>query len=228
MKTYGQFCPVAKASEIFAERWTPLIIRELLMGSRKFSELEIGMAHIPRSLLTKRLRTLEDAGIVIRKTEGNSKRAEYHLTEAGADLLGVVKGLGDWGQKWVNHIIGAEDVAPALLMWDMHRRVNLDLLPPERVVIQMTFHGAAKGDYWLVLERPEPSVCYRDPGLEVDLFINADTIAIHKVWMGMTSLAGCIDDGQIEIDGLSSYVKAFPDWFKLSIFADIKQAVISA
>ena len=209
MKTYGQFCPVAKAAEIFAERWTPLIIRELLMGSRKFSELEIGMAHIPRSLLTKRLRTLEDAGVVVRMSEGNSKRAEYHLTEAGADLFDVVKRLGDWGQKWINHIIGAEDVDPALLMWDMHRRVNLDLLPPKRVVIQMTFHGAAKGDYWLVLERPEPSVCYRDPGLEVDLFINADTVAVHKVWMGMTSLAGCIDDGLIKIDGLSSHVKAF-------------------
>ena len=95
MKTYGQFCPVAKAAEIFAERWTPLIIRELLMGSRKFSELEIGMAHIPRSLLTQRLRTLEDAGLLIRETVGSRKRPEYHLTEAGADLFDVVKGLGD-------------------------------------------------------------------------------------------------------------------------------------
>ena len=199
MKTYGQFCPVAKAAEIFAERWTPLIIRKMLMGSKKFSELEIGMAHIPRSLLTQRLRKLEDAGVVVRKTEGSSKRAEYHLTEAGADLL----------------------------IWDMHCRVNLDVLPPERVVIQVTFHGAAKGDYWLVLERPEPSVCMRNPGLEVDLFINADTVAFHKVWMGMTSLAICIEDGLIDLGGLTSHVNAFPDWFKLSIFSDIEQAVIS-
>jgi DNA-binding HxlR family transcriptional regulator len=99
MKTYGQFCPAAKAAEIFAERWTPLIIRELLMGSEKFGELEIGMAHIPRSLLTQRLRSLEDAGVLTRKIEGNNKRAEYHLTEAGAELMDVVKGLGDKGQK---------------------------------------------------------------------------------------------------------------------------------
>jgi DNA-binding HxlR family transcriptional regulator len=227
MKTYGQFCPVAKAAEIFAERWTPLIIRKMLMGSKKFSELESGMAHIPRSLLTQRLRKLEDAGVVVRKTEGSSKRAEYHLTEAGADLFDVVKGLGDWGHKWVNHDIGVQDVDPALLMWDMHCRVNLDVLPPERVVIQVTFHGAAKGDYWLVLERPEPSVCMRNPGLEVDLFINADTVAFHKVWMGMTSLAICIEDGLIDLGGLTSHVNAFPDWFKLSIFSDIEQAVIS-
>jgi len=99
MKTYGQFCPVAKAAEIFAERWTPLIIRELLMGSKKFGELEIGMAHIPRSLLTQHLRSFEDAGVLTRKIEGNNKRAEYHLTEAGAELMDVVKGLGDKGQK---------------------------------------------------------------------------------------------------------------------------------
>jgi DNA-binding HxlR family transcriptional regulator len=228
MKTYSQFCPVAKAAEIFAERWTPLIIREMLMGSKKFSELEIGMAHIPRSLLTQRLRKLEDAGVVVRKTEGTGKRAEYHLTEAGADLFDVVKGLGDWGQKWVNHDISVRDVDPALLVWDMHRRVNLDVLPPERVVIQITFRGAAKGDYWLVLERPEPSVCMLNPGLEVDLFINADTVALHKVWMGMAPLAVCIEDGLIDLDGLISHVKAFPDWFKLSLFSDVKPATVSS
>ena len=124
MKTYGQFCPVAKAAEIFAERWTPLIIREMLMGSKKFSELEIGMAHIPRSLLTQRLRRLEDAGVVVRKTEGSSKRAEYHLTEAGAELMGVIKGLGDWGQKWVNHEITEDDVDPRLLTWDCKHGQN--------------------------------------------------------------------------------------------------------
>ena len=148
-------------------------------------------------------------------------------TEAGAARLGGLNGRGVWGKKWVNHIIGDEDVDPALLMWDMHRRVNLDLLPPERVVIQMTFHGAAKGDYWLVLERPEPSVCYRDPGLEVDLFINAYTVAVHKVWMGMTSLEECIDDGLIKIDGLSFHVEAFPAWFKPSLFAELNLGVIT-
>lgn len=227
MKTYGQFCPVSKAAEIFAERWTPLIIRDLLMGPKKFSELEIGMAHIPRSLLTQRLRSLEDAGVLKRKTEGSSKRAIYHLTEAGADLFDVVKGLGDWGQKWVNHDIKAEDVDPHLLMWDMHRRVNVDLLPPERVVVQLTFHGAATGDFWLVLERPEPPICIHDPGLDVDLFVNTDTIPIHKFWMGMVPLADCLDEGLIELDGLTAHVDAFPGWFKLSDFADVKPTVMS-
>ncbi|PKB71007.1 MAG: hypothetical protein BZY87_07920 [SAR202 cluster bacterium Io17-Chloro-G6] len=227
MKTYGQFCPVAKASEIFAERWTPLIIWELLMGSGKFSELEIGMAHIPRSLLTQRLRSLEDVGVLTRTMVGNGKRAEYQLTEAGFDLFEVVRGLGEWGQKWVNHNIGVDDVDPALLVWDMHRRVNTELLPEERVVVQIDFRGAGNGTYWLLLERPEPSVCMQDLGFDVDLFVNADTIAMHKVWMGMASLADCVDDGRIELDGLTAHVDAFPGWFKLSIFSDVRPAGIS-
>lgn len=185
------------------------------------------MPRISRSLLTQRLRTLEDAGVVTRKTNGKSKRAEYHLTEAGADLLEVVTGLGEWGQKWVNHDIGLENVGPTLLVWDMHRRVNIELLPEERVVVQLDFHGAAKGTYWLVLERPEPSVCMWDPGFEIDLFVSADTIAIHRVWMGMTSFASCVDDGLIELDGLAAYVKAFPGWFKLSVFSDVERVVRS-
>ena len=222
MKSYGQFCPVAKASEIFAERWTPLIIRELLMGSRKFSELEIGLPKIPRSLLTKRLRTLESVGVLERKADGNSKRAGYHLTAAGMDLFGVIRGLGEWGQKWVNHDIGQDEVDPALLVWDMHRRVEVDLLPTDRVVVQMTFSGARTGDYWLILERPEPSACMQDPGFDVDVFVVADTVAIHKAWMGMASFDEYVEEGLIELFGLTSHVNAFPTWFKFSVFAGVE------
>jgi len=222
MKSYGQFCPVAKASEIFAERWTPLIIRELLMGSQKFSELEIGLPKIPRSLLTKRLRTLESVGVLERKADGNSKRAGYHLTAAGMDLFGVIRGLGEWGQKWVNHDIGQDEVDPALLVWDMHRRVEVDLLPTDRVVVQMTFSGARTGDYWLILERPEPSACMQDPGFDVDVFVVADTVAIHKAWMGMASFDEYVEEGLIELFGLTSHVKAFPAWFKFSVFAGVE------
>ena len=222
MKSYGQFCPVAKASEIFAQRWTPLIIRELLMGSRKFSELEIGVPHIPRSLLTQRLRSLESVGVLERKADGNSKRAGYHLTAAGMDLFGVIRGLGEWGQKWVNHDIGQDEVDPAYLVWDMHRRVEVDLLPPDRVVVQMTFSGARTGDYWLILERPEPSACMQDPGFDVDVFVVADTVAIHKAWMGMASFDEYVEEGLIELFGLASHVNAFPTWFKFSVFAGVE------
>ncbi len=143
-------------------------------------------------------------------------------------MIDVVKGLGDWGQKWVDHDITADDVDPKLLVWNMHRRVNVDLLLPERVVVQLTFYGAYKGDFWLVLERPEPSVCMNNPGFDVDVFVTTDTIAIHKVWMGIESLAECLDDGRIESDGLTAHVDAFLRWLKLSDFAGVKPAGISA
>ena len=181
---------------------------------------EYWMPRIPRFLVTERLRTLEDAGVVMRKSVGTGKRAEYHLTKAGSDLLGVVIKLGDWGQKWVNHDIGIEDVDPTLLVWDIHRRVNIELLPKERVVVQLDFQGASPGTYCLVLEHP-------DPGFDVDLFVAVDTIAIHQVWMGMTSIAECVENGQIELNGLTAHVLAFPSWFKFSVFSGVKRMIHS-
>ncbi len=222
MRTYGQFCPIAKASEILAERWTLLIVRELLLGSHRFNELEWGLPHIPRSLLTQRLRALEDAGVLERKADSGGKRREYHLTTAGLELFEIIKAIGDWGQKWVNHNIGPGDVDPKLLVWDMHRRLDLEQLPDHRVVVQLDFHGAAKGVYWLVVERPDPSVCQTDPGFDLDLFVSVDTIALHRVWMGQTTIYEAIDDGLVEFDGLPELARAFPKWLQLSFFAGVQ------
>jgi DNA-binding HxlR family transcriptional regulator len=224
MRTYGQFCPIAKSSEILAERWTLLIVRELLLGSHRFNELEWGLPHIPRSLLTQRLRSLEDAGVLERRADAGGKRREYHLTTAGLELFEIVKGIGDWGQKWVNHNIGHGDVDPKLLVWDMHRRLDLEAIPDHRVVIQLDFHGAARGIFWLVVQRPETSVCQTDPGFDVDLFVSADTIALHRVWMGHTTIHEAIDEGLVEIDGLPELARAFPKWLQLSFFAGVQPA----
>ncbi|HEY7065786.1 MAG TPA: helix-turn-helix domain-containing protein [Chloroflexota bacterium] len=224
MRTYAGFCPVAKAAEIIAERWTPLIIRELLMGSHRFHELEVGVPGIPHSLLVQRLRALERAGIVERRTDGGGKRVEYWLTPGGQELFAVVRTLGEWGQRWVNHDIGPEDTAPQLLIWDMHRRIHLDRLPERRVVVQVEFRGVRPGTYWLVLERPEPSVCMKDPEFDVDLFVTADTVALHRVWMGRLTLADAMRQGLVEIDGPRDLVRAFPGWLALSLFAPVPPA----
>lgn len=221
MRSYGQFCPVAKASEIFAERWTPLILRELLVGSHRFSELEQGLPGIPRSLLVQRLRTLESVGVLERRAKGG-KRVEYHLTEAGQELFDIVKGLGDWGQRWANFEIRPEEVDPALLMWDMHRRIHVDRLPDRRVVARFDFKGAGRGRFWLVLERPEPSVCLTDPGFEVDLYVTADAMALHRVWMGHARLADALRSDLVRIEGPSELARAFPEWLALSTFAEIR------
>jgi DNA-binding HxlR family transcriptional regulator len=225
MKDYGQFCPIAKASEVFAQRWTPLILRELLMGSERFNALERGLPRISRSMLLRRLRSLEDHGLLRRTIDRSLGVPLYQLTDAGLELFDVVKGLGDWGQKWVNHDIEPQDLDPELLLWDMHRRIKIDLLPEKRVVAQIDMRGSHQGRYWLVFERPQPSVCYQDPELEVDVVIDADTLTLHRVWMGRDDFVSAIRRGSIELDGPRDIVRALPSWFELSLFASIPSAV---
>lgn len=224
VKTYGGFCPVAKAAEVVAERWTPLIIRELITGSHRFHEFERGLPGIPHSLLVERLRSLERAGVIERRVAKDARRPEYYLTAAGQELSGIIMSLGEWGQRWVNQTIGPNDVDPKLLMWDMHRRIHLDRLPEHRVVVQFDFQGLKQQSIWLVLERPEPSVCFQDPGFEVDLWVTADTVVLHNVWMGRRLLIDAIEEGRIEIFGPSDLTRSFPSWLALNTFAHVAPA----
>jgi DNA-binding HxlR family transcriptional regulator len=215
---------VAKAAEIFAERWTPLILRELLLGSHRFSELERGLPRISRSLLSQRLRFLESVGLVERRAERGSRAPEYYLTEAGQDLYDVVIRLGEWSYRWFNPLLSEEDLDPQLLMWDMHRRLNHDRLPTRRVVVQFDFSGAVRGSYWMLLEPGEPSVCWEPPGFDVDLVVRADTLAMHRVWLGQQSFADALAKRQIELEGPRELTRAFPEWLALSYFASMSRA----
>jgi DNA-binding HxlR family transcriptional regulator len=220
MRGYGQFCPVAIASEVFAERWTPLVVRELFCGSRRFNELAHGLPRIPRSVLVQRLRTLEATGVVERRVDAVGRGVEYHLTPAGVELGDVVLRLGDWGQRWANVDLGAHHLDPDLLMWDMHRRLDTERLPERRVVVQIDLTGAHEKSYWLVLERPMASICWTDPFFEVDLRVRADTMTLHRVWVGQLEMAAALRGGQIELEGPADLRQAFPEWLKLSVFVE--------
>lgn len=220
MRGYGQFCPIAIASEVFAERWTPLVVRELYCGSRRFNELLNGLPRIPRSVLVQRLRALEGAGVVERRTDSSGRGVEYHLTPAGTELGEIVLELGDWGKRWGNVEVGTHNLDPDLLLWDMHRRLDGDRLPDRRTVVQIDLTGAHRKSYWLVLERPTASVCWSDPGFEVDLIVTADSLTLHRVWMGQADLATAIRNQQIELDGPPDLRQGFPTWLKLSLFTE--------
>lgn len=224
MTKYGQFCPVAKAAEVFAERWTPLIVRELVCGSHRFNELESGLPNISRSLLAQRLRSLEHVGVIERRPTADGRAWGYHLTEAGAELASIVVALGEWGQRWVNSELRPSDLDLDLVMWDLHRRLNWDKLPSRRTVVRFDFSGAQSRAYWLVLEHGEASVCRGDPGFDVDLDVTADTAAFHSVWIGHAQLTDAIREGLIRIDGPSDLVRAFPSWLSYSVFAHIRPA----
>lgn len=220
MRGYGEFCPISIASEIFAERWTPLVVRELFCGSHRFNELLNGLPRIPRSILVQRLRTLEESGVIERRVDARGRGVEYHLTPAGEELGDIVLRLGDWGKRWAATPIKPQNLNPDLLIWDIHRRLDSERMPERRVVVELGLTGANRKDYWLVMERPAVSVCWTDPGFEVDLWVQADSLALHRVWLGQLDLAQALRQELIVLAGADDLCRAFPDWLKLSVFTE--------
>ena len=228
MKGYGQFCPVAKAAEVFAERWTPLVLRELVCGSHRFSDLHRGVPLMSRTLLAQRLRQLEDAGIIQSAAKTKGRGQEYFLTPAGEEFRTLIEGLGEWGQRWARSQIHADDLDPGLLMWDIHRRVNVERLPAHRVVVLFDFRGVPKHwrnvrYFWLILQRSDVDLCLKPPGYEVDLEVDADLAALTKVWMGDMRLVEATRSGLVRLKGPTALVRAFPGWLALSEFADVER-----
>ncbi|MEX2540005.1 MAG: helix-turn-helix domain-containing protein [Actinomycetota bacterium] len=230
MSRYGQYCPVAKAAEVLAERWTPLVVRELMCGSSTFNDLKRGVPLMSRTLLSKRLRELERAGVVERRpTTGRSSHG-YHLTPAGEELRPIVMGLGEWGQRWVRAEVTREDLDPTLVMWDMRRGVAMDRVPDRRTVVHFVFTDVPKTAprrTWLVIDRPEVDVCYKDPGYEVDLIVTTPLRRLIEVWMGDFSFGESMRDGSIVIDGPRQLAAKFPTWLRLSPFAQVERSVVS-
>ena len=220
MKTvYGQFCPVAVASEVFAERWTPLILRELFLGSRRFNEIQRGVPRISRALLVKRLRQLAVHGVI------TSVGGEYHLTEAGQELGEVVAHLGRWGQRWSSPV-RRDTLDARVLTWDMRRRIAVNRLPDRRIVMQFDFRGLpaahrAPRTYWFVMDRPDVDLCIIEPGFEVDLFVNADLAAFARVWLGEIPIRSAIRNGAVSLTGERQAVRDFPSWLLLSTLAEV-------
>lgn len=233
MRGYGQFCPVAKAAEIVAERWTPLVLRELLCGSRRFSDLHRGVPLMSPTLLAQRLEQLEDAGIVRSVPRPHGRGREYELSAAGEELRPLIDRLGEWGQRWARAQIDRGDLDAGLLMWDIHRRVNVDALPPERVVVRFDFRGApatmrCPRTWWLVLARAEVDLCLKDPGFSVDVVVTADLRTLTRVWMGDVPMAAALRAGSIRLEGPPFLTRAFPTWLRLSSFAPVVRVVPTA
>ena len=228
MRGYGQFCPVAVASEVFAERWTPLILREMFCGSRRFNDLRRGMPLISRTLLAQRLQTLEDTGVIESIPLKTGRGREYRLTPAGEEFRAVIDLLGGWGQRWIHGRLSVENLDPGLLMWDIHRRIAVDRLPAERVVVRFDFRGVPAGyrgarTLWLVLQRPDVDLCVRDPGFESDLIVAADLKAMTKVWLGDLGFSEALRSHAVVVNGPSKWARAFPGWLLLSGFAGVER-----
>jgi len=219
MRGYGQFCPVALASEVFAERWTPLILRELLAGARRFVDLHRGVPRISRNLLSMRLSALQHAGIIERKAGANGRGCEYHLTTAGHEFRSVIDALGSWGYKWCTHDLRDEQIDPDHLMWILRRLVQIENLPERRVVVSFRFRQKPKCRFWLVLNRPEVDLCLLDPGFDVDLEVLAEVNALAQICLGHLSVSDAVRHGGLSLSGSRHYCKALSGWLGVSRFA---------
>jgi DNA-binding HxlR family transcriptional regulator len=222
MKGYGQFCPVAKGAEVFAERWTPLVIRELLNGSIHFNELHRGVPLMSRTLLSTRLKQLEEIGVLKRKR--GAQGPEYHLTAAGREFAPMVRLLGEWGQRWFPSKFGSDELDVNLLMWDMHRSVKPEAFPPGRVNVEIEISDLPeqKRRWWLVGDGTEVELCLANPGFEVNLFVTTDLKTLTQVWMGDLPVRSAIAQDRISLDGSRTLRLCFERWLGLSHFADIK------
>lgn len=215
MSKYGQYCPVAKSLEILGDRWTLLIIRDLLTGVGHFNELERGLPGISRALLASRLQQLQRAGVIEKRLNGSGRQTTaYQLTQAGRELSGVIGALWVWGEAWAFADPTADELDPVLLMWWLRRRAEMDRLPARRVVAQFDFHhGARSVSFWLILARADVTLCLTDPGYEVQVLVTADLASFYKVWGGRLSYREALASGSVRVDGLPSLVRAFPHWF---------------
>lgn len=219
MSSYGQFCPVAKAMEVLDERWTLLVVRELLLGSRHFNALRRGVPKMSPALLSKRLRSLERAGIVTRS--GSGGRTSYTLTERGRELEPIVNALGLWGLRWIGDL-GEEDLDPHLLLWDMKRTLPVDAWPRARTVVAFAFDDVPRKDaaWWVVVSGGEVDICDYDPGYDVDVAVRCSLEALTRIWRGELSWPGAVRTGRVELEGPEEVRRAVPSWLGRSKLAD--------
>ena len=223
VRSYGQFCPVAVASELLTQRWTPLVLRELLSGSTRFNQLRRGVPLMSPSLLAARLRALEEAGVITRREGEGGRQSEYRLTQAGEELRPVIEQIGVWGRRWIQRGIKDEELDPALLMWDMQRRINIEALPARRVVVRFEFTDVERkfSLWWLVLEAGQAEVCLADPGFPTDLWVTTTVRLMAEIWMGEVEFRRALGPDLV-IAGPRSLARSLPDWLQLSVFAGVK------
>lgn len=223
-KGYGQFCPVAKGAEVFAERWTPLVLRELLEGSTRFNDLHRGVPLMSRSMLSIRLKRLEDVGVVTRKSGGQG--TEYHLTEQGREFAPIIHLLGEWGQRWYRTTFEHNELDVSLLMWDIHRHVHPEYFPPGRTTVQFVFAGVPAGrrNWWLISATSEVDVCPIDPGFEIDLQVATHLRTLTQIWLGDLTYRVALAKGDIRLDGPRPLQRHFERWLGRSSLADVKDA----
>lgn len=225
MPDYGQFCTVARGAEIFGELWTPLVVRELLCGSRRFNDIRRGVPRMSPTLLVKRLRKLEQMGIVQRQR--GTGGWEYQLTQAGEELRPIIVNIGHWGARWIGSRLRREQLDAGFLMWDIRRFIRLEEFPAKRqVVIHFSFSDARAGErvWWLVVENGVADLCRDDPGHEITVTVESSVRALTEIWTGDSDAQTEMKAGRLRVQGGGRDGAALWRWLGRSMFAPSREA----
>ncbi len=225
MADYGQFCPVAKASELISERWTLLILRELMLGTQRFSDFQRALSRISPTLLTKRLGQLEVARLLVKKPQKGRKGYEYFLTPAGRELAPLIEHLASWGMRWARGQLDDEELDVEFLMWDIQRRLQHDALPDGETVICFIFDELQKYKFWwLIVFDGNVDLCTENPGKDVDIYVKSSVRTMVEVWKGDLAIRNALRDQRITTQGSRQLTRSLPDWLGICLYAHIKPA----
>lgn len=224
MKSYGQFCPVAQALDVVGDRWTLLVIRELLSGSRRYGEILNGVRRIPRSVLAQRLEYLEAAGLICRTVGAHGN--EYQPTDAARALEEIVLGLGLWSRRWAHRSIRDDELDPTLVLWDMQRRIDERKAPGGLVVVRFDLAQDKRETlrYWLKIDQGRGELCMKHPGVPETLVVQTTPRVLIEVWMGHQDFRTVVGSGQLTIEGPTALARGLPTWFRLNVFVELDRS----
>jgi DNA-binding HxlR family transcriptional regulator len=226
VRTYAQYCPIARASELLGERWSTIILRNILIGCQTFNEIADGAPGLSRGLLSKRLRELERAGVIEIRPKPGGRGSTYEPTKAGRELSEVMLALEHWGRKWAE--LKPEHAHPGVVLWVWANFfLDRDRLPQRRVVVCFeypTLPGSARRS-WLLIERGDAEYCLKHPGGEVELIVVVnDPLAFARWHMGQIEWSDALRSGAIEVTGSRALARALPTWNRRGWAADDSRA----
>jgi len=223
MVDYGQFCPVAKATELIGERWTILIIRELVLGTHRFSDFQRALSRISPSLLTKRLKELEKAGIIVRKAQQGRRGYQYFLTPAGRQLSPIIEHLATWGMRWARGQLTNKELDVEFLMCEIQRRLDTGELPDGETVLCFIFEELTRfKSWWIVVGDNGVDLCTKNPGKDVDLYISSTVRTMVEIWEGDLGLKSALRKQLIRTNGNHQLARTLPAWFGICLYAHVK------
>ena len=224
MTGYGQFCPLAKTTELIGEKWTLLVLRELFLGTTRFNDFQRAMSRMSPTLLTKRLRHLEECGIIIRKKLSGQKGYQYRLTAAGKELGPLIEFLAVWGMRWARGQLTDDELDVEFLVRELQRRLQTEHLPDGETVICLIFDELTKyKTWWLLVDGDVVDLCTEDPGKDVDLYINSSVRTIVEVWAGDLDMRTALRNGSIKAHGVRHLIHTMPHWFGVSLYKEVRR-----